>query len=125
MLDNRRSCSIDLETSQPPVDLGLHFNGIGSLPRLKLRPQIARQMLLEAHKWTGKAALADGIVDAIATPDKMQDEAIELAEKWASKARMGVYGVLRLELYGEAAERLRAISYVHSRRTNERAKAKI
>jgi hypothetical protein len=39
----------------PPVNLGLHFDGIGSLPRLKLRPQIARKMLLEAHKWTSEA----------------------------------------------------------------------
>ena len=110
---------------QPPVDLGLHFDGIGALPRLKLRPQSARQMLLEAHKWTGKAALADGIVDAIAAPDRMQDEAIALAEKFAHKAKMGVYGVLRLELYGEAADKLRGISYVHSRRTGREAKAKI
>ena len=82
-------------------------------------------MLLEAHKWTGKAAFADGIVDAIAPPDRMQAEAVALADKWAAKARMGVYGVLRLELYGEAAEKLRSISYVHSKQTNRKAKAKI
>ncbi|KAJ5132583.1 hypothetical protein N7448_006741 [Penicillium atrosanguineum] len=75
--------------SMPPVNLGLHFDGIGSLPRLKLRPQIARKMLLEAHKWTGKEALEDGIVDAVAEPEKMLDVALDLAAKWAPKAKMG------------------------------------
>lgn len=42
---------------QPPVDLGLHFDGIGALPRMKLRPEIARKMLLEAHKWTGEVRI--------------------------------------------------------------------
>jgi enoyl-CoA hydratase/carnithine racemase len=73
----------------PPVNLGLHFDGIGSLPRLKLRPQIARKMLLEAHKWTGKEALEDGIVDAIAEPERMLHAALELGNKVAPKAKMG------------------------------------
>lgn len=73
----------------PPVNLGLHFDGIGSLPRLKLRPQIARKMLLEAHRWTAKEALADGVVDAIAEPEEMLKAALELAGKWAPKAKMG------------------------------------
>lgn len=73
----------------PPVNLGLHFDGIGSLPRLKLRPQVARKMLLEAHRWTAKEALEDGIVDAIAEPEQMLDAAIKLGEKWAPKAKMG------------------------------------
>jgi enoyl-CoA hydratase/carnithine racemase len=75
--------------SMPPVNLGLHFDGIGSLPRLKLPPQIARKMLLEAHKWTGKEALQDGIVDAIAEPEQMLDAALELGNKVAPKAKMG------------------------------------
>lgn len=75
--------------SMPPVNLGLHFDGIGSLPRLKLRPQIARKMLLEAHKWTGKEALEDGIVDAIAEPEQMLDAALQLGNKVAPKAKMG------------------------------------
>jgi enoyl-CoA hydratase/carnithine racemase len=46
-------------------------------------------MLLEAHKWTAQEALQDGIVDAIADPDRMLDEALEIAAKWAPKAKMG------------------------------------
>jgi enoyl-CoA hydratase/carnithine racemase len=111
--------------SMPPVNLGLHFDGIGALPRLKLRPQIARKMLLEAHRWTSKEALADGVVDAIAEPDVMFEKALEVARQWAPKAKMGVYALLRNELWGEAAEKFRRISYVHGRMTSRPAKAKI
>jgi len=109
----------------PPVNLGLHFPGIGALLRLKLHPQVARKMLLEAHRWTGKEALKDGIVDAIAEPDKMLDVALDLARQWAPKAKMGVYSLLRNELYGEAGRAFRDISYVHGKPSGERAKAKI
>lgn len=111
--------------SMPPVNLGLHFPGIGTLPRLKLQPRIARKMLLEAHRWTGEEALADGIVDAAAKPEEMFDVAMELARKWAPKAKMGVYSLLRNELYGEAGQAFREISYVYGRRTDLPAKAKI
>ena len=109
----------------PPVNLGLHFDGIGSLPRLKLRPQIARKMLLEAHRWTGKQALEDGIVDGVAEPDKMLDVAIARAKEIAPKATMGVYGLLRSELWGEALDKTKAISYVHRKRVGTAPKAKI
>ena len=110
----------------PPVDLGLTFPGIGTLPRLKLTPRIARKMLLEAHKWTGKEALEDGVVDAIAGPtmDDMMKVAVQWADKWQGKAKMGVYGTLRNELWGEAGRAFREISYVHSRPTSV-AKSKI
>ena len=111
--------------SMPPVNLGLHFDGIGALPRLKLGPQIARKMLLEAHRWTGKEALKDGIVDEIAEPDEMLERALTLAKKVREKSKMGVYALLRNELWGEAATKLRAISYVHGRMTATPAKAKI
>jgi len=111
--------------SMPPVNLGLHFDGIGSLPRLKLRPQVARKMLLEAHKWTGKEALEEGIVDAVAEPGVMFEQAIELARSVRGRAKMGVFAVLRNELWGEAGERFRRISYVHGRPTSGPAKAKL
>ncbi len=111
--------------SMPPVNLGLHFPGIGYLPRLKLRPQIARKMLLEAHKWTGKEALEDGIVDQIAQPNEMLEVALEKGRDIQGKAKMGVYSLLRNELWGEAAEKIRGICYVHGRRTTAPAKAKI
>jgi enoyl-CoA hydratase/carnithine racemase len=108
----------------PPVDLGLSFPGIGTLPRLKLAPQIARKMLLEAHRWTGEEALKDGVVDATAKPSEMFDRALELAQKWKGKGKAGVYGVLRNDLWGEAGRAFRDISYVHNRPTAV-SKAKI
>jgi enoyl-CoA hydratase/carnithine racemase len=59
----------------------MHFSGISILPRLKLHPQIARKVLLEGHRFTAKEAMADGLVDAIAPPDRMLDAALELANK--------------------------------------------
>jgi enoyl-CoA hydratase/carnithine racemase len=111
----------------PPVNLGLHFDGIGALPRLKLAPQVARKVLLEAHRFTGEEALRDGIVDAVAGPgmEEMVQKAVECAEMWKGKARMGVYGVLRGELYGDAVEKFQKVSFVHSRVTSRQAKAKI
>ncbi|KAJ0416345.1 ClpP/crotonase-like domain-containing protein [Aspergillus carlsbadensis] len=109
----------------PPVDLGLHFDGIGSLPRLKLRPDIAGKMLLEGHRWTGKEALRDGIVHAVAEPEEMLEAALQMGREWAPKAKMGVYSVLRAELWGEAIQKFQRISYVHGRQTSVPAKAKI
>lgn len=109
----------------PPANLGLHFDGMGSLLRAKLAPQVARKVLLEAHKFTGKEAFEAGIVDAIEEPEKMFDVALEYAEKWKSKSKMGVYGVLRGELLGDALEKFARLIYVHSRPTNRRPKVKL
>lgn len=82
-------------------------------------------MLMEAYRWTGVEALSDGIVDAIAPPEEMYNVALDLAKKWAPKAKMGVYAVLRSELYGEAMDKFQSISYVHGRQTSRPALAKI
>lgn len=111
--------------SMPPVELGLHFPGIGALPRLKLGHRVARKMLLEAHRWTGKEAVGDGVVDEVVGLEELEGRALEVARRWAGKGRMGVYGLLRDELVGEAAEKLRSISYVRGRRVDREAKAKI
>lgn len=111
--------------SMPPINLGLHFPGIGTLLRLKLSPKVARKMLLQAHRWTGPEALEDGIVDFVAAPAEMFDVAMGVAKQWAPKAKMGVYALLRNELYGDAGRGFREISYVYGRRTDLPAKAKI
>lgn len=82
-------------------------------------------MLLEAHKWTGKTALEDGIVDAISKPDLLLDTALELADRVAPKAKMGVYALLRDELWGEALVKFKSISYVHGKLTSRPALAKL
>ena len=109
----------------PVAELGLHFDGMGALLRAKLRPQTARKVILQGHKFTSREALADGIVDEIAPPEKMLDHALELANKVKSKAKMGVYGLLRGELYGEALRAFQQISYVHSRLNSRTAKVKL
>lgn len=109
----------------PPVELGLHFDGIGALPKAKLAPKVACKVLLEAHRFTGKEALVDGIVDSIAPPGELSDKAMEVAWKWKDKARADVYGTLRGELVGEALQKLKAASYVHSRTVRRRPRFKI
>lgn len=102
----------------PPVDLGLSFPGIGTLPRLKLRPVIARKMLLQAHRWKAEEALTDEVVDVVARPEALLSTALEIATRWRDKGKAGVYGILREELYGEAIRSFRNLSYVHARNTN-------
>lgn len=109
----------------PPVNLGLHFDGMGSLLRAKLSPQVARKVLLEAHKFTGKEALEAGIVDAIAPPETMLEKALELADRVKGKSKMGVFPLLRLELYGEAFRAFQAICHVHSREVSRQPKVKL
>ncbi|KAJ5781023.1 hypothetical protein N7457_006183 [Penicillium paradoxum] len=111
--------------SMPPVNLGLHFDGMGSLLRAKLRPEVARRVLSEAHKFTGKEAFENGIVDAIATPGEMRSCALALAESVKDKARMGVYALLRSELYGDALRSFQGISHVHSREVSRQPRMKL
>lgn len=111
--------------SMPPVDLGLHFPGIGALLRLKLPPKTARKMLLEAHRWTAGEAVEDGVVDYAAPAGEMEAVAMRVAGEWAPKARMGVYALLRGELVGEAGRAFREISYVYGRRTDLPVRAKV
>lgn len=109
----------------PPVNLGLHFEGMGALPRAKLAPRVARKVLLEAHKYKATEALEDGIVDEIAPPEQLLERAMATAEKWKAKAKTDVYGVLRGELVGEAAKAFQVISHVHSRPTSRSPKVKL
>ena len=109
----------------PPVNAGLHHPGMGTLLRAKLAPRVARKVLLEAKRYKAPEALEDGIVDAIAPPDEMLAVALELAGKWTGKAKMGVYGVLRNELVGEANRAYQMNSYVHHRETAREPKVKL
>ena len=109
----------------PVAELGLHFDGMGTLVRAKLPPQVARKVLLQGYKFKSSDALADGIVDEIAPPEQMFERALALAHRVKSKARTGVYGLLRAELYGDAVKAFQRISYVHSRVIAREAKVKL
>jgi len=101
--------------SLPAIDLGLSFPGMSILPRLKLAPQVARKMVLEAHRWTPEEALKDGIVDLVVDEIEIVGKAREVAEKWMVKAKAGAYGVLRNELWSDAGKAFREISFVHNK----------
>jgi enoyl-CoA hydratase/carnithine racemase len=109
----------------PPVNAGLHHKGMGTLLNAKLKPQVRRKVLLEAHKYRAWEALVDGIIDAAEEPEKMFEVALELADKWKSKAKMGVYALLRGELVGDALTAYREVSYVHGRDTSREPKVKL
>jgi hypothetical protein len=49
-----------------------------SLLRLKLTTKTARKLLLEAHRWTEKEALADNIVDAMSHSNETLNVAVSL-----------------------------------------------
>ncbi|RVX74746.1 hypothetical protein B0A52_01023 [Exophiala mesophila] len=109
----------------PPVDLGLHFDGMGSLPRLKLQPRIARKMLLQAHRWTADEAVADGVIDEAVEPSQMLARAIQVAKDHAPRAKAGVYGLLRNELFGEATRQIQLLAHRHHRPSSLPPRAKI
>jgi Delta3-Delta2-enoyl-CoA isomerase len=98
---------------------------MSSLLRAKLAPHVQRKVLLEAHKYTAIAAQVDGIVNAAVQPDRMLEVAVEWAERWKTKARIGVHGVLRRGLVGEAVKAYQKISYVHSRKTTVEPKVRL
>jgi enoyl-CoA hydratase/carnithine racemase len=75
-------------------------------------------MLLQAHRWKADEALTDEVIDAIAKPEELLQVCLEIANKWRSKGKAGVYGILREELYGDAIRAFRNLSYVHARNTN-------
>lgn len=109
----------------PPVHLGLHFDGMGALLRVKVGPSVARKVLLEGHRFTGKEALECRIVDIAAPPTEMGSEAMALAQRLQGKAKMGVYALLRAELYGEGLRAFQKISYVHGREVSRQPKVKL
>ncbi len=109
----------------PPVRLGLHFDGMGSLLRAKLAPCVARRVLLEGHRFTGKEACEAGIVDAVAAPGDMRGAALALASRVKGGSKMGVYPLLRSELYGEALQAFQQISCVHGREVSRQPRVKL
>lgn len=109
----------------PAVDLGLHFNGIGAILKSKLKAEVAAKMLLRGHRWTGKQALHDGLVDEVVEAADLRARAITVSEEFALKAQTGIFGLLRYELVGLALDQFKAISHVHRRRMRLSPSSKI
>jgi enoyl-CoA hydratase/carnithine racemase len=68
-----------------------------SVFREKLTPTTFRNVVLEAHRFGGKAALQAGIVDALGG----LDETLSLIKdrKLLGKAATGIYGTMKEEMY--------------------------
>jgi Delta3-Delta2-enoyl-CoA isomerase len=83
----------------PEVDLGLQFHPLQlSLIQAKLSPATVDECILAGRRWNGDAALAAGIVDAVATEDELLATAVDLARARAGKAR-GIVQALKRDLY--------------------------
>ncbi|KAK3344368.1 ClpP/crotonase-like domain-containing protein [Lasiosphaeria hispida] len=72
--------------------------------RLKLPPAAYRTLVLEAHRFHGAAAVAVGIADAVGGLDEVLGFVAE--KKLTGKAKTGVYGLLKAEMYRESVELL-------------------
>ena len=67
--------------------------------RIKFSPQVYRSTVLEAKRWDAKTALEAGILDRI---DGMQGVTELIQERGLmTKAKTGVYGILKTEMYRE------------------------
>ena len=68
--------------------------------RRKLAPSVARELALEARRYTGPQAVEAGIADGLANGDGLAD-ALALIEtrQLLEKPKAGVYGTIKAELY--------------------------
>jgi Delta3-Delta2-enoyl-CoA isomerase len=73
--------------------------GMSSIFRAKLPATTYRTLVLEAHRFGGPAALAAGIVDGLGGLDEVR--ALVKERKLTTKAKTGVYGLLKAEMYRE------------------------
>ena len=64
-------------------------------------------------------------MDYVEEGEGMMKRAMEVAESWKGKATMGVYGLLRNELCGDASGYYARNSYVHRKETAKEPKVKL
>ena len=83
----------------PEVDLGLQFVPLQlSLIQAKLSPAAVGESILAGRRWDGEAALAAGVVDAVAPEAELLDAAIALAQARSGKDRK-IVRALKQDLY--------------------------
>ncbi|KAL2155568.1 hypothetical protein VTH82DRAFT_310 [Thermothelomyces myriococcoides] len=73
---------------------------MSSIFRLKLPPATYRDLVLEARRFSGPAAVAAGLADRAGGLDAVLDLVRE--RKLAAKAATGIYGLLKAEMYRES-----------------------
>jgi enoyl-CoA hydratase/carnithine racemase len=82
------------------LDLGVPLQpAMSSIFRQKLNPQVYKLMVLEAKRFGGKEALERGIVDILGGMEECL--ALVKERKLNEKAKTGVYGALKAEMFRE------------------------
>jgi enoyl-CoA hydratase/carnithine racemase len=82
------------------LDLGVPLKpAMSSIFRQKLTPAVYKPMVLEAKRFGAKEALGSGIVDVLGGMDELLKLVGE--RKLTEKAKTGVYGVLKAEMFRE------------------------
>jgi enoyl-CoA hydratase/carnithine racemase len=83
----------------PEVDLGLRFHPMQlALIQARLTPAAAGESILAGRRWDGEAALAHGLVDAVAAQDGLLRAALDLALARSGKAR-AIVSALKQDLH--------------------------
>ncbi|KAI9159134.1 enoyl-CoA hydratase/isomerase [Paramyrothecium foliicola] len=94
------------------VDFGAPLKPpMSSIFRLKVVPNIYREIVLEGKRFTGPAALEAGLVDALGG----LDQALKLIEErqLVKKCQSGIYGVLKAEMWRESVALLSKENFYH------------
>jgi enoyl-CoA hydratase/carnithine racemase len=85
------------------LDLGVPLKpAMSSIFRQKLSPQVYKVMVLEAKRFSAKEALEGGIVDTLGGMEECL--ALVRDRKLNEKAKTGVYGALKAEMFRETLE---------------------
>jgi hypothetical protein len=82
---------------------------MSSIFRLKLAPASYRSLVLEAHRFGGQAAVDAGIADRLGGLDAVL--ALVKERKLTGKAKTGIYGLLKAEMYRESVALLSEEGY--------------
>jgi enoyl-CoA hydratase/carnithine racemase len=101
------------------LDFGVPLKpAMSSIFRLKLPPSTYRSLVLEAHRFGGQAALDAGIVDRLGGLDAVLELVKE--RKLTGKAKTGIYGLLKAEMYRESVALLSAEGYAEGEEAHRR-----
>jgi len=92
------------------VDFGAPWPvSFGAIARAKVAVTVLRRFALEGHRFTPSEACGAGLVDEVVSggTQGVLKRAREIAENKAPKAREGVWGVIKAELYRPVTELIR------------------
>ncbi|KAK4101860.1 ClpP/crotonase [Parathielavia hyrcaniae] len=92
------------------LDFGVPLKpAMSGIFRTKLVPSAYRALVLEAHRFAGREALEAGVVDRLGGLEVLLEFVRE--KRLTSKAKTGIYGLLKAEMYRESVALLSAVGY--------------